>query len=262
MEQFTQMQQIPFTVGNSYTRKDIYRILNVPVERQKGNWNTGYNKYERDWFIFCGLNTAGRTGHSYPNRFVGNDLDWYGNTHSKLSQPSIQSMIEPEGNMYIFTREDSNDPHFIYRGNARAKQFFDTTPVNIVWEFNDPDENHPEILAEEVVDPEKYHEGAVRQVTVNIYERNPDARKKCIDHYGLNCGVCGFNFYATYGEIGKDFIHVHHLVPLHEIKDEYEIDPIKDLRPVCPNCHAMLHKRRPAYTIEELKQIMGSYRHP
>lgn len=75
---------------------------------------------------------------------------------------------------------------------------------------------------------------------------------RCIDH----CSVCNFNFYDKYGEIGKDFIHVHHLVPLHEIKDVYEIDPIRDLRPVCPNCHAMLHKRNPALSIEELKEVI------
>jgi 5-methylcytosine-specific restriction protein A len=56
-----------------------------------------------------------------------------------------------------------------------------------------------------------------------------------------------------YGEIGKNFIHVHHVKPLSEIDEQYKINPIKDLRPVCPNCHAMLHKRKPAYSIEEIQ---------
>ena len=48
------------------------------------------------------------------------------------------------------------------------------------------------------------------------------------------------------------FIHVHHLRQLSEIRKEYLVDPIKDLRPVCPNCHAVLHLRNPAYSIEEV----------
>ncbi|WNF07567.1 DUF3427 domain-containing protein [Brevibacillus borstelensis] len=136
--------EIPFIVGHTYSRNDIYQILNVPNEKRKGNWNTGYNKYNGDWYIFCGLNTAGRTGHEYENKFIGDDLIWFGNNQSKLSQPSIQSMVKPEGNIFIFTREDSNNPYFIYRGNASAKEIYDTIPVKIVWEFNDQRENHPQ----------------------------------------------------------------------------------------------------------------------
>jgi 5-methylcytosine-specific restriction protein A len=57
-----------------------------------------------------------------------------------------------------------------------------------------------------------------------------------------------------YGEIGKGFIHVHHLKPVSEINGEYEVDPIEHLVPVCPNCHAMLHSQHPPLTIEELKK--------
>jgi len=45
---------------------------------------------------------------------------------------------------------------------------------------------------------------------------------------------------------------------LEDIKDEYEVDPINDLRPVCPNCHAMLHRKKPPLTIEELETIINS----
>ena len=71
------------------------------------------------------------------------------------------------------------------------------------------------------------------------------ARKKCIEHYGAKCAVsnCGFDFEKLYGDIGKGFIHVHHLTQLSDIGQGYEVDPIKDLRPVCPNCHAMLHQK-------------------
>lgn len=99
-------------------------------------------------------------------------------------------------------------------------------------------------------------EGSVKQTLVNRYERDRSARDKCIEHYGLRCSICDFDFEETYGEVGAGFIHVHHLVQISDIKQEYQIDPINDLRPVCPNCHAMLHKKNPPYSIDELKAHM------
>ncbi|MDB8790674.1 HNH endonuclease [Romboutsia sp. 1001216sp1] len=86
------------------------------------------------------------------------------------------------------------------------------------------------------------YEGNRESVLVNKYERNKSARKKCINRYGTRCSICKFDFKEKYGEIGTDFIHVHHIVPLNTIGKDYVVDPEKDLIPVCPNCHAMLHK--------------------
>ncbi len=108
---------------------------------------------------------------------------------------------------------------------------------------------------EEVPSSATHLEGKVRQVLVNSYERNPKARTKCISHYGAICSVCAFDFGMAYGKIGEGFIHVHHLKEISSIAEEYEVDPIEDLRPVCPNCHAMLHTQRPALTIEMLKSF-------
>jgi 5-methylcytosine-specific restriction protein A len=54
------MSHYPFIVNEKYTKSDIYRICNVPVAKQKGNWNTGYTNYEGDWFIFCGVYLVSR----------------------------------------------------------------------------------------------------------------------------------------------------------------------------------------------------------
>lgn len=99
-----------------------------------------------------------------------------------------------------------------------------------------------------------YTEGNPNQVVVTKFERNPFARKTCIAHYGPTCVVCGFNFENIYGAIGKDFIHVHHLKQVASIGKEYKIDPVKDLRPICPNCHAMIHSRKEPYSIENIKE--------
>lgn len=103
-----------------------------------------------------------------------------------------------------------------------------------------------------------FPEGAVRRVLVNAYERSPAARRRCIEHHGTGCSVCGFDFQVSYGHAAEGFIHVHHLKPLVEIGDDYLVDPINDLRPVCPNCHAVLHMRSPAYSIEEVRRKLLS----
>lgn len=100
-------------------------------------------------------------------------------------------------------------------------------------------------------------EGAVCSVTVNAYERNPLARRRCILAHGARCAICGFNFGEAYGEVGDGYIHVHHLRPLSEIGGTYTVDPVKDLRPVCPNCHSMLHRRIPAFSIEDVRAFLG-----
>lgn len=103
-------------------------------------------------------------------------------------------------------------------------------------------------------------EGAKTTVTVNKYERNPEARQKCIEANGYSCAVCGMNFEDVYGPIGRGFIHVHHIIPISEIGEEYVVDPIHDLVPVCPNCHAMLHKGLDGRVlrVEELKEIINN----
>lgn len=101
-------------------------------------------------------------------------------------------------------------------------------------------------------------EGAAYTVQVNAYERNPVAREKCIQHYGVNCVVCDFNFGVIFGESASGYIHVHHLTPLATIGREYILDPIQDLRPVCPNCHAVIHMRTPPYTIDEVRAMRAN----
>ncbi len=91
-------------------------------------------------------------------------------------------------------------------------------------------------------DTDNAYEGTVHEVLVNRYERSSIARQKCIQYHGCKCIVCGLEFEKIYGEIGKNFIHVHHLIPLNEIGKEYIVDYKNDLIPVCPNCHAMLHR--------------------
>jgi 5-methylcytosine-specific restriction enzyme A len=112
-----------------------------------------------------------------------------------------------------------------------------------------------EPLPDEVDVSTPIREGAKYQVIVNAYERNPVARSCCIAHYGPTCVVCGLNFGAVYGPLAEGFIHVHHIRPLSEIAEEYEVNPAVDLRPVCPNCHAVIHLGGGCRRIEEVREL-------
>lgn len=103
---------------------------------------------------------------------------------------------------------------------------------------------------------EYYRHSGIRTVLVNGYERDPKARAACIEYYGCACYICHFDFSKAYGEIGREFIHVHHLKEAALIGDEYEVNPIADLRPLCPNCHAMVHRTRPAMSPEALRSLI------
>lgn len=111
---------------------------------------------------------------------------------------------------------------------------------------------------EEVAAPAAFVEGRRRISVVNYYERNPKARRACIEHYGAKCVVCGMDFLTQYGEIAEGFVHVHHLKPVSEIGDVYQLDPVHDLRPVCPNCHAVIHFRTPPFSIEEVIAFLAT----
>jgi 5-methylcytosine-specific restriction protein A len=100
----------------------------------------------------------------------------------------------------------------------------------------------------------RFPEGAVRRVEVNRYERDRRARAACIAHHGTACSVCGFDFKKSYGALGRGFIHVHHLTEISAVGPAYKVDPIKDLRPICPNCHAMVHREVPALSIAALRR--------
>ena len=102
-------------------------------------------------------------------------------------------------------------------------------------------------------------EGAITRAEVLRYERSASARAACLQHFGYRCQVCDLNFEERYGELGRGYMHVHHIIPLHEVAGtpEYQVDGVKDLRPVCPNCHAMLHRPMDrTLTVDELRELL------
>lgn len=116
------------------------------------------------------------------------------------------------------------------------------------------------ILSEEPIKNTKskteYFEGDPVEVRQTRYERDPKAREDCLKYFGYACQACKLNFEHRYGEIGREFIHVHHIEPLSIIGRKRKIEPTKDLIPLCPNCHAMIHKLPPPQTLDILRGIL------
>jgi 5-methylcytosine-specific restriction protein A len=228
----------------------------LALDRQMLEENQGYKDYLEK------LNTWTWDNHDYPR-------------YNQV--PSINGFYIPSENYY----QDWNfikklHFEFIEKVNAKYSKINQRSKLNHQKEIIEylyqkldifvPEPNYELLnntsftLAEELSNEDEItnlYEGAKQTITVNRYERNNQARQKCIEYYGTDCYICGFNFDKIFGEIGKGFIHVHHLIPLAEINQEYEVDPVKDLRPVCPNCHAMIHKKNPPFTIEEIKNLLN-----
>lgn len=100
-----------------------------------------------------------------------------------------------------------------------------------------------------------FREGLRYAINSTAIERSPAARAACIEHYGCRCYVCGFDFEKMFGELGAGYIHVHHRVEISARTGVYDVDPVKDLVPLCPNCHAMAHREAPAVSVERIKKM-------
>jgi hypothetical protein len=155
--------------------------------------------------------------------------------------------------------------HYAFDGNGHVRQgyFFPFELAGLKVVLSVVREDLPEwleayragfvLIPEEISEPSQFIKGAASTITVNRYERDREARRLCIEHHGAMCQACGIDLGERYGEVASGLIHVHHKTPLSEIGQEYEVDPINDLSPACPNCHAVIHLRAPPYSIEEVK---------
>ena len=100
-------------------------------------------------------------------------------------------------------------------------------------------------------------EGGAFSEVVRNYERSRYNRALCLKYYGFMCRGCGDKLAEKYGPIGTDVIHVHHIVPVSQMGGSYQLNPIKDLIPLCPNCHTIVHRKTSVLEIETLKALTG-----
>lgn len=149
------------------------------------------------------------------------------------------------------------DPLFVWKNYQKSGREIEENHFNIISNLlkNSINTDDVDLDEEKELKELEYIEGAVIQKLVNGFERNLDARKKCIDYHKPICSCCKIDFGNVYGPRGEGYIHVHHLLPLKKIKKSYKVNPIKDLRPVCPNCHAIIHRGKETLTIEQVKKL-------
>lgn len=98
------------------------------------------------------------------------------------------------------------------------------------------------------------YEGAEVMRLLSVRERDPQLRAACIQFHGYRCKICSVDLGEIYGALGHHFIHVHHLHPLASRKTERVTDPKKDLIPVCPNCHSIIHRGGDTRSPEEVRR--------
>lgn len=109
-------------------------------------------------------------------------------------------------------------------------------------------------------------EGRQHYSASTTYERSDAVRKAAIEHYRrrnghIVCEICGFDFLEVYGERGRNYIEIHHEKPLYETEGEERTvflhKAIENVKPVCANCHRIIHRKRDdTLSIAEMKNMV------
>jgi hypothetical protein len=255
-----------FAKGVQYSRSEVWKSFH-PGEGEKpkgGNWDTGYVVEGNELIAFLNIDSAGRTGHDFDNAYdsESEQVIWFGKPNTHSQQPLFKKLLTGELTPHFFARWNSKNVKFIYLGIGKISGYQDGVSIEndqtairlVISLVNDRETIGSEGVPDAQTEPPKFAKRMA--MIVNRYERDPAKRLQCLEHYGYDCQICDFSFLNTYGEIGNEFIHVHHIEPLGEVGGEGDIDPKKDLIPVCANCHAMLHRQTPALKPEELRKLL------
>lgn len=122
-----------FEIGGRYTRDQVRAKLGLPA-MAGGDWATGAPRLGDEVFVFCNVGIPGRTGHDYPNRWIDDALDWFGQAGSTPHQPQIAAMVSHLVTTHIFWRGRNRGP-FTYAGVGRADGVWGEKPVEVLWRF-------------------------------------------------------------------------------------------------------------------------------
>lgn len=207
------------------------------------------------------------------NQSVGRSIGKISELCHKLGLPLISVMVyskingAPSEGFYNLYKQLTGNPDHLSENEARAierKKVAECENWQILADYlgldiNMADNSDSNLYPDEITSGGKnYPEGAKTLVTVNNYERNPQARRVCIEKFGAKCLICGFDFEKVYGKNFKGKIHVHHIKPLSQINKQYDLNPETDLIPVCPNCHMVLHSKgnNDVFTVEQVKMFI------
>jgi hypothetical protein len=235
-------------------------------------WIVNIEKGTHRFLLVARIEVGDVVGQRQANRVLkarhGDEYDVYRATHHLLAiagseETAREIPLDPVATQLRFVAPQSRDRLTITEGQVDQQQVRavrELTPDTIeifegLWRnASGRDMRRSGIDGEEHIPNRSYLEGTAVRVLVNRYERDRHARDECVAHHGAVCVACGFDFGHEYGDLGEGFIHVHHVVPVATVGRRYSVDPINDLVPVCPNCHAMLHRTDPPMTIRDLRR--------
>lgn len=95
-----------------------------------------------------------------------------------------------------------------------------------------------------------------------FFSRNPALARAAKERFGTACQACGFDFGAAYGAVGDGYAEVHHLSPLSERPEgdwsQRLTTSVDQVAVLCANCHRVVHRRRPALTMDELRAVLAT----
>lgn len=176
--------------------------------------------------------------------------DSFGNLYSFVADSSGCVLLDEKKRVFKVPRSgrDGSDFGFgrfnvWYADDDSSHEYVSRVMRYIVQSSEEPvDDPEEESLSTEET-PEFIESGVGKKTIVNSYERNQKARRECLRIHGTDCIVCGFNSAKVYGPDFEKKIEVHHVIPISERGGDYKVNPGKDLIPVCPNCHSILHSK-------------------
>jgi 5-methylcytosine-specific restriction protein A len=231
-----------------------------------GRWSCGNNKSiesgDRVFLMKVGTDPKGIIGSGYAKSTPFKDNHWDGSKKDTLYieiefELLLNPSIDPILTLDVLMSGNLQKQNWIPMSSGvsikpEVVDELENTWFGLITKTNN--RNNP--FKESPIRDFSFVEGKRTIVSSVKFERNPHARKKCLEHFGFNCVVCDFNFEETYGVVGREFIEVHHLNPISDMGGEYSFNPIESLRPVCSNCHSIIHRQKQPLSIQEVKNLM------
>jgi len=192
-------------------------------------------------------------GFQASNRLIGSIGKTISNA-TGIIPPSYNSGHKNQPGYFLFVSVyDSNQGWVMWQNLKSAIENLGLNQGPLV----SKEEGNPALgIDPDVVEEKSFREGVLLRYLANRFVRSRAARRACVDHFGAICSVCDFDFEKFYGKFARGFIHIHHVVNIADRGEEYTLNPIKDLVPLCPNCHAAIHLSDGKMTVEELREMV------
>ena len=236
----------------------------VNTDKNIGKVSTGdeLKLVEDEFFRFCIRYHMDNNQSDSMCRTLSQDVPNFLKKHE--FQPDFESIFMTNDKTYVNTLVQiiENNPLFKFEDSQAGNSLSSSLKQYIRFLSSKYDPRSDEYKRDNE-DIGKHADGKVMCGHLTTFERKKCNRDACLAKHGYKCQVCGFDFEEHYGELGRHFIEVHHIVPLSTIRREYIINPETDLIPLCSNCHSMIHRfSNEAMPINEFKKLYNSFNKP